>query len=179
MGSRAGPVKSLGKAVFGDTNHDTIRSGNWYGNDTTWRMVLDLNRALLYADSDGHLQQRPARRFFSVVDGIVAGEGNGPLDPTPRNAGMILAGMNPVAVDVACARLSGFDHRRMPMLYRAFEPHSMPLVSFEYEDVVGRSNREEYDRPMHQVVGPALALKPHFGWKGNVEVREATEATIP
>ncbi|MCH7704503.1 MAG: DUF362 domain-containing protein [Planctomycetes bacterium] len=132
----AGPIKALGKTIFGDTNTGTVRSGNWYGNDTTWRMVLDLNRILLYADADGTLHDRPVRRFFSVVDGIVAGEGNGPLDATPKPTGIIVAGGNPVAVDLACARLMGFDWRKTPVLYRTFDPHRWPLATFEStEDV--------------------------------------------
>ena len=104
----AGPIKAVGKHAFGDTNTEAIRSGNWYGNDTAWRMVLDLNRLLFYADADGCLHDSPVRRFFSVVDGIVAGEGNGPLDPVPKPLGVVLTGLNPVAVDLACARLMGF-----------------------------------------------------------------------
>ena len=59
--------------MFGDTTTDRIRSGNWHGNDTTWRMVLDLNRALRYGDGVGVLHDEPQRRYFSVVDGIIAG----------------------------------------------------------------------------------------------------------
>jgi uncharacterized protein (DUF362 family) len=99
----ARPIKSLGTDIFGDTNSDTVRSGNWFGNDTTWRMVLDLNRILRYVDAEGSLHHTPVRSFFSVVDGIIAGEGNGPLDATPRPSGLVLAGPNPVAVDTACA----------------------------------------------------------------------------
>ncbi len=32
------------------TARPTIRNGNWQGNDTCWRMALDLNRALLYGE---------------------------------------------------------------------------------------------------------------------------------
>jgi len=43
----ARPSKALGQRMFGNTATDTIRSGNWHGNDTTWRMVIDLNRIFL------------------------------------------------------------------------------------------------------------------------------------
>ena len=46
---------------FGKTDN-TIRSGNWYGNDTLWRMVLDLNKVLFYAEIDGNLR---ANRYSS------------------------------------------------------------------------------------------------------------------
>jgi uncharacterized protein (DUF362 family) len=175
----AGPIKFLGKRVFGDTNTGTVRSGNWHGNDTTWRMVVDLNRVLLYADAEASIGDRPVRRFFSVVDGIVAGEGNGPLDPSPRPTGLVLAGANPVAVDLTCARLMGFDYRKIPMLRRVLEEHPLPLVRFGFGDVVGRSNDAEFDRPLADLRGPLLGFVPHFGWKGHVEISEqANEARL-
>ena len=173
----AAPLKALGKHVFGDTNENTVRSGNWHGNDTTWRMVLDLNRILRYADADGAVHSRPVRRFFSVVDGIVAGEGNGPLDPQPRPTGLVAAGLNPVAVDLACARIMGFDYRRIPMLFRALAPHPLPLVDFEYADIVARSNDELYDGILTEMRGPSLSFAPHFGWRGHVELRSEYRET--
>lgn len=166
----AGPIKAMGKRVFGDTNADTIRSGNWYGNDTTWRMVLDLNRILHYARSDGRLDQRPVRRFFSLVDGIVAGEGNGPLDPIPKPCGVIVAGFNPVAVDLVCARLMGFDYRRIPMLTRGLEAHAYPLAHFRPEEVIVRADRADVDGRLGDLVGPLLGFAPHFGWSGHIEL---------
>jgi uncharacterized protein (DUF362 family) len=165
----AAPLKAAGQLVFGDTNTDTVRSGNWYGNDTTWRMVLDLNRALLYADKDGHLQDQPMRRSFCIVDGIVGGEGNGPLDPTPKPSGVILAGANSVAVELASVRLMGFDYSQLPVLCRALDDHHLPIAIFEYDDVVCRSNDQRFDRQLREFDGMNLAFKPHFGWEGHVE----------
>ena len=165
-----GAAARLGKRVFGDTNQNTIRSGNWFGNDTTWRMVIDLNRILYYAGPDGELTSQPARRFFSIVDGIVAGEGNGPLDPTAINAGLVLAGGNPVALDLACARLMGFDHHKIPMLLRALAEHALPLVSYEYGDVVGKSNAPRFSGPLVGWPSGGPGFEPHFGWKGHIEL---------
>jgi uncharacterized protein (DUF362 family) len=165
----AGPLKAVGKRIFGDTNAGVVRSGNWYGNDTTWRMVLDLNRILMYADADGRWHDRPVRRFFSLVDGIVAGEGNGPLDPTPRPAGLIIAGLNPVAVDLVCARLMGFDWEKIPMLRRALDEHRFPLARFAAGDVDCQSNLPSFDRLLSAFEGSCLAFEPHFGWKGHIE----------
>lgn len=163
----AGPAKSLGKRIFGDTNAGAIRSGNWHGNDTTWRMVLDLNRILLYADRQGRLHDQPVRRFFSVADGIIAGEGDGPLNPTPRPLGLVLAGQNPAAVDLAAAQLIGFDHRRMPLLRGAFAEHSLPLAHFRPEDVTVWQDNETGRRSSE--IPPIAWLRPHFGWRGYVE----------
>ncbi len=173
----AGPIKALGKRVFGDTNVDTVRSGNWYGNDTTWRMVLDLNRILYYADAQGRLHREPQRRLFSVVDGIIAGEGNGPLDPTAKPTGVILAGGNPLAVDLACARLMGFDQRRIPMLRRGLESHDLPLAAFAAAAVRLRSNRPAFNGLLDALEGPAFAFEPHFGWTGHVELAAPAATT--
>ena len=171
----AGPIKSVGRAVFGDTNVSTIRSGNWYGNDTTWRMAIDLNRVLMYADADGRLHDRPVRRFVSVVDGIVGGEGNGPLDPRPRAEGVVIAGLNPVAVDAVAAALMGFDYRKLPMVRRAFDPVALPLVSGGAERIHARSDVAAFAGPLASIRGFAEPFAPHFGWTGHVESRDTAD----
>jgi uncharacterized protein (DUF362 family) len=173
-GLMARPIKKFGKKVFGVTNTETIRSGNWYRNDTAWRMVIDLNRALHYADSDGTLHDTPTRRFFSIVDGIIAGEGNGPLDPQPKPAGLILAGVNPLAMDLTCARLMGFDYQKLPVLHQALAPHPFPLASFNYEDIVVHSNDARLNKRLAAYEGSLFAFLPHFGWRGHVELIEDT-----
>jgi hypothetical protein len=52
------PVKRVGRWFFGDTQR-VIRSGNWHGNDTCWRMVLDLNKALFHFEGRGQRRTRP------------------------------------------------------------------------------------------------------------------------
>ena len=48
-------------------------------------------------------------RAFSIVDGIVGMEGNGPIQGTPRAAGVVVAGADPVAVDATCCRIMQID----------------------------------------------------------------------
>lgn len=172
----AGPIKAVGKRVFGDTSVNRVRSGNWYGNDTTWRMVIDLNRILYYAKSDGSLSIRPVRKLFSIVDAIVAGEGNGPMDPTARSTGLVLAGVNPIAVDFVCARLMGFDFRRLPILRRTLDPHDLSLINFGYDDILVHSDHPAYDHRLPDFQGRMLAFRPHFGWIGHVELDEGGRA---
>jgi len=172
----AKPLKALGTSIFGDTNTNMIRSGNWYGNDTTWRMVIDLNRILMYADKNGHLQNHPQRRIFCIVDGIVGGEGNGPLDPTPNLAGIVLAGANPVAVDLVCAGIMGFDFARLPLPKRSFDAHPFPLVAFYACDVIAHSNDDNFGRNALLLRDPVFDFKPHFGWEGNIERADSTRS---
>lgn len=99
--------------------HGFIMEGSWEGNDTIWRTVLDLNQILFYADREGRLRDRPQRRYLALVDGIIAGEGEGPLASTPRHSGLLIAGRDPALVDAACARAMGYGERSVAMIRRA------------------------------------------------------------
>ncbi len=48
-------------------------------------------------------------RQFAIVDGIVGMEGNGPIQGTPKPAGVLVAGRDPVAVDATCCRIMQID----------------------------------------------------------------------
>jgi len=155
--------------LYGQEAIRSVEDGDWYGNDTVWRMVLDLNTLLFYADRDGVLRDVPQRRYFAVVDGIVGGEEEGPLKPRPKEAGVLVAGFSPVAVDMVCARLMGFDYRRIPLLRRAAERDWLPLGRFSPEDLVIASNLPRW-RDMFQSDDPGLAFIPSRGWTGQIEV---------
>jgi len=59
------------------------------------------------------------QRHFAIVDGIVGMEGNGPIQGTPKNAGVLVAGRDPVAVDATCCRIMGIDPMRIRYLQLA------------------------------------------------------------
>jgi len=50
---------------------------------------------------------------YTVVDGIWGMEGNGPLNGTPINMDLIVAGADPVAVDSVCTAIMGFDPKNI------------------------------------------------------------------
>src|SRR5262249_34282964 len=102
---------------------------SWEGNDTIWRTVLDLNHILFHADRAGVLKDTPQRRYLALVDGIIAGEGEGPLASTPRAAGLLVAGCDPVLVDVACTQAMGYRLDRIPMIARALAQSGRPLLA--------------------------------------------------
>jgi hypothetical protein len=89
------------------------------GNQTLWRTVLDLNMALLYGQMDGTLARQPQRTVLHLVDGIIGGEGNGPLRADPRGSGMLLASQDAVAIEAIGAEFMGFDSRRLPTVAEA------------------------------------------------------------
>ena len=50
---------------------------------------------------------------FVIADGVVAMEGNGPLNGTPRSFGKIVLADDPVAADATCSRLMGIEPSRI------------------------------------------------------------------
>jgi len=171
--SLARRTKQVGYDVFGDTE-EVVRSGNWHGNDTVWRMCLDLNRILLFVNPDGTLRDGGhPKRYFSVVDGIVAMEGNGPVAGERREAGLIIAGADPVAVDAVGARVMGFDPQRLALLREAFAPHRWPLTTAGEADIVAASNVPAWNGPLSGWrPEDSLHFRPHFGWTGAIEWTE-------
>ena len=107
-------------------------AAGWYGNDTTWRMVLDLNTIVYFGRADGTIADTPQRSFYSLCDGITGGEGDGPLDPDPLNLGMITFTNDSAWNDVCLAMLMGMDIDYVPLLVNAkkFIPGSKPVISF-------------------------------------------------
>jgi hypothetical protein len=160
-------MKRLGARIFGDTE-EVVRSGNWHGNDTTWRMALDLAKVLLYAEPSGTLRSSARPGYLSVIDGIVAGDGNGPMAADPRPAGWILAGGNPAAVDWVATRLMGFDPARLKVVSEAFAERGLPLVDFAPEAIDVRWQDAGGTGP--DLARLALAFRPHFGWVGAIEM---------
>ncbi len=106
-----------------------VIGGNWPGNDTCWRMALDLSRILLHGDPAGTLHGSAVRKHLVLVDGVIAGEGDGPLHAVPREAGIVLFGDDPCAVDAAAGYVMGLDPASVPLLAESFAPRRYPLTS--------------------------------------------------
>jgi uncharacterized protein (DUF362 family) len=171
-------ARGVGTPIFGDTD-TTVRSGNWFGNDTVWRMCLDLNKVVFYGNADGSL--RPAqpenrKRHYVLVDGIVGGQGSGPLNPDPVAAGVLFFGVHPPSVDAACAYLMGFDPEKIPIVSRAFRCSKLSFSEHDWKNIVVRSNKQGLDRRLIEISSAdTFHFEPHFGWKGHIETDSALE----
>jgi uncharacterized protein (DUF362 family) len=75
---------------------------HWAGIDPA---ILDINAAL--------------RPDFAIVDGIVAMEGNGPIQGQAKTCGVLVAGDDPVAIDATCARIMGLLPEKINYIARA------------------------------------------------------------
>ncbi len=144
-----------------------VAGGAWYGNDTIWRMVYDLNRIVRFAAPGGTLSEQPQRECLTIVDGITAGEGNGPLQPLPVETGVVTCGSDPFLVDLALSRLMGLDYGRIPCIanhplfarwgWGNFAPATAP-VEFQ-----GNALSSVLALPtLHKFIPPP-------GWRGHIE----------
>lgn len=146
--------------------------GGWFGNDTIWRTILDINRAFFYYDrSSGTIQPKPLRspRYLAIVDGLTAGHRESPLCPTPKKSGLILMGTNPVAIDSVMAALIGFDISKIPQISRGFSIDKFPLALFNPDDIdiVGLDEvikiKDIYKKKIF------IQCEPSHGWTGHIE----------
>lgn len=92
--------------------------GSWPGNDTIWRMVADLYQVLM---------RNPKQKHFSVVDGIMAGDGQGPFCPNAKYAATLIAGGDLLLTDIAAARYMGIAPSKLKYLNYFIERDKIEL----------------------------------------------------
>jgi uncharacterized protein (DUF362 family) len=71
------------------------------------KVIVDINTVL-----------RPA---ITIIDGFVGMEGKGPIDGTPVQMNLIIAGTDPVATDATAARIMGFNPYEITHIRKAYE----------------------------------------------------------
>ena len=71
------------------------------------KVVVDINSVL--------------RSALTVIDGFVGMEGRGPVDGTPVQMNLIIAGTDPVATDATAARVMGFNPFEIKHIRKAHE----------------------------------------------------------
>jgi len=76
-----------------------------------------------------YLMKKPV---LNIVDAIVAMEGNGPGSGDPLQVGALMAGVNPVAVDMVAGRLAGIPQE---LLHVEREARRMGLAGTAWEEI--------------------------------------------
>lgn len=135
--------------------------GSWYGNDTIWRCVKDLNKIILYADRKGRMQDVHQRKYLCIVDGILAGEGEGPMEQTTKAFGVLMAGNNPVYIDYAASKLMCYDYRNIPCIENGFVNKWWNLVDAKPQEVCLKANK-----PLNEI---AEYFIPTYGWQDKLK----------
>ncbi|MDD4363727.1 MAG: DUF362 domain-containing protein [Atribacterota bacterium] len=122
---------------------DDFRNGSWYGNDTIWRTILDLNRIVRYADKNGNLCDFSQRKIFNIADMIISGEKEGPLSPSPKQVGIIAMAEDAVCMDEVLATIMGVDYHNIPSINNARLPHQFPIGCSNEAHII--SNNSKWD----------------------------------
>ena len=76
----------------------------------------------------------------------------------PKEAGIIIGGFNPVAVDYAAAQIMDFDWEKIPQVREGFNNNTWDLVSFLQKDVKTNEN-----------IVHVVKFKPSSGWVDHIE----------
>lgn len=144
-------------------------NGDWYGNDTIWRPILDLNYILLCSDKLGNVIGQKTRRYICISDGIIAGEGDGPLSPFPKNIGLISLSENPVINDICLSKIMGFNWKKIPQLKRSVELQDC----FEFDGDVDKIKliKSNNTNDLHIINFndlPVFKFIPAPGWINNI-----------
>lgn len=171
IGSAAYPwLRRVARGLRGLSGGGGKMGGAWHGNDTTWRMTLDLNRCLLYGRADGTMADTPQRRIYSLTDAIIAGQGEGPLKPAPHPLGAVTFASSSVAAEVVHAHLMGLDPDRLALIRRSREGFRWSLAPDEI--VLWSEGRQWSIEEAFPRWG--RAARPAAGWAGNIELGGAS-----
>ena len=150
-----------------------VAGGAWHGNDTIWRMIYDLNFVIRFADALGNIHSTPRRQYLCIVDGLISGEGNGPLQPLPRETDWLVVGDDPFEIDTALCWFMGFDPEKIPILSRCGEFGGPGWAAFDLPQLrvaVDEIETRLLDSPID------FHFIPPPGWKGHIERDAASRA---
>lgn len=141
--------------------------GNWYGNDTIWRTVVNLNRIVRYASKVGVLEQTLQRSIFNICDMIISGEKEGPMLPSPKPMGIIMMGESGAALDCVICRIVGFDAAKVKYICPMMEMdqiHENDIRIVDAAENVYSVSEFRADSKRFWV--------PSKGWEGHIEGME-------
>lgn len=101
--------------------------GSWYGNDTIWRTILDINKIILYANKNGNMTNKKQRTIFNIADMIISGEGEGPLLPSNKKVGLIVASFNQLNMDKVICQIMGFQPDKIKYIKNGYKLEKYPI----------------------------------------------------
>ena len=110
--------------------------GSWYGNDTIWRTILDLNKLIIYTDKNGILTDKPQRTIFNICDMIVSGEKEGPLLPSDKKVGLIVAGFNQLNNDYTISQIMGFEPNKIRYIENGYKLDKLKISLNRNFDII-------------------------------------------
>ena len=149
---------------------EPTRDGGWHGNDTAWRMVHDLVRIVRYGTREGAFAPEPQRAVYTLVDGVIAGEGEGPLEALPKPVGAIIAGDDPVATDLVTTAFMGFDYERIPLFANALSTEPQQILIADLDDLEVCVDSERMGYQAYKSLPLFHSFRAPNGWLSAIEL---------
>ncbi len=147
------------------------REGSWYGNDTIWRTIIDINKIIKYADKNGKMQDTEQRKIFAIADMIIVGEKEGPLLPSPKYGGIIAMGESLVCFDEIVATILGLDINKIELFKHTREERKYPIIEKEEYGIIVSNDKNINNKKVEQITkGNAINIEPSAGWKSYIEL---------
>ncbi|MEG2232460.1 MAG: DUF362 domain-containing protein [Bacilli bacterium] len=139
------------------------QEGSWYGNDTIWRTILDLNKLILYADKSGTLRKKPQRVIFNLADMIISGEGDGPLLPTNKKVGYLVASFNQLNTDYVICKIMGFNPEKIKYISNGYKLKKFKISNNKVFQVIDNTGK------LKKIEKYICRFVPSNGWKDQIE----------
>ena len=121
--------------------------GSVYGWPKNTLHIIGIHRSIVELS-------RVFRNTFAIVDGIVGMEGNGPIQGTAKQAGVLVMGRDLRAVDATCCRIMGIDPAKLEYLAT-----SNGLGNFFEEDIQQRGEAIASVRTNFQLIETFAELR--------------------
>lgn len=147
-------------------NMERYSEGSWWGNNTIWKTILDLNMIVMYADKRGRIKKSKQRNVITIGDLIVAGEKEGPLHPTPKKTNCIIFSDNNVLFDEILVRFMGYNSDKFVILKEAEK--NGKLFGENIENCIINSNTEKFRGKLSEFKS-VYQFEPSQGWKGYLD----------
>lgn len=160
-------TKLLGLKV--EESKRLLDSGNWHGNDTAWRMSVDLAKIIYYCDDKGNINDSIQRKMFTFIDGIIGGENNGPLMPDSVHSGVIIAGNDFIATDIVATKLMGIDPFKLKIYDYLIKDIKFNFLHDPYEAINLVTDITGWENCLSNNSTKYCNYKPHPGWVGHIE----------
>ncbi len=151
---------------------DRYFNGSWYGNDTLWRTIADLNKILFYSNKFGKMTNDIQRKIVYFCDGVISGEADGPLNPFPNRIGVIIGGFNPLMIDLAISELFNFNYIKIPQIFEIFKLKNYKISHSQPSDLKIISNYDNWNGKGLNELKYTLDFKPSSGWRNYIEKKK-------
>jgi hypothetical protein len=133
-------------------------------------MALDLQRILHYGCLDGTVADTRQRKVLTITDGVICGEGEGPLEPTPSPLGLLTMSESTAAAELVHAHLMGLDPERIPIVRESLALSRWSLLDGRASAVRAVVGGQELDpAEAGRLLGRAFRV-PSL-WQGQCELR--------